>query len=931
MSKLCDNCKCKFDEKEHIPITLNCSHTICLECSNKLKKNTPNESCSICKIKNKIPFSSTNQNNNFDNSIKLIKSKSSIQKIKNINNFLKKRRFSNQPNFNFRNKNRENIIINKISNTLPKMQKLSKLSFDLNFSQSNKNNFNIKNDIKKRKVSNNLNNNITIPNKTNKNNGSYHSVSNSKINKTDSSFIESEESKFFLSHKFSANQEELQKNKSEVIKDNNSMVKEKETSKYIKQVIIEYCPIHIGKEIQFYCNSCSNLACGACLIDYHNGHNFGLLGDVIDKIKVNISDADNILNELLNQKYNNQKLLNLILNEINGYKNGQELLVEKSFDEIIKKLNEIKQEIIDEFSKKYDSEFQHIEKIQTILEEDANDIQKTKLIINEIIKEFDISSEVKILKQKYYYDNFLYWFDLNINRIYENQINIKKEMFIDPSIKPFPININELINLLNLIEPKNIVYPFLNNNSSILISKSENFGNTSNNFFNKSIKNNNSYSYNNKDEHKNNNCNDYYNENYRFKKYYTDDSILQSKTTSKYNKDYNVSTSNENNNFNNKYYQKENINYNQQKTNLSYITKNENQNTILNQKSSFPMISSPQKLNPIEKEKIDNFYNMIKVNNEVAIYCFTNLNSCLIYQLSTRNWINIPYQNQLSQKIAFQKNIAVTYIPENKFIITGGYNTKSKEINNIAYQINIYDINEVIILKPMKIKRHSHCSVFLSNYLYCIGGYGYNDNKFSNISSKIVSLKSCERYDIKNKEWKIIKDLNSARASFGICIYNRNIFVFGGYDNNNMLSSIEKYEPITDIWITYFIKLPIKIAELGVINFNNKYLFLLGGIDEKKNILDNVYFGRLDQNLIKYSWKEAPKLICPRNVKNNCFYLNNYIYVIGGNSEGICEKYNLIKQKWEMIKSYLTVMNDARDDVKIKYFSSELSFNFSFS
>lgn len=92
--------------------------------------------------------------------------------------------------------------------------------------------------------------------------------------------------------------------------------------------------------------------------------------------------------------------------------------------------------------------------------------------------------------------------------------------------------------------------------------------------------------------------------------------------------------------------------------------------------------------------------------------------------------------------------------------------------------------------------------------------------------------------------------------------------------------------------------------------------------------MDNVYIGRLDHNIINYSWNDGPKLICPRKTRNNCFYLNNNIYVIGGSSEGICEKYSLIKTKWEMIKSYLTVMNEIKEEIKIKYLSSELGYNF---
>ena len=722
------------------------------------------------------------------------------------------------------------------------------------------------------------------------------------------------------------------------------MVKEKETSKYIKQVIIEYCPIHIGKEIQFYCNSCSNLACGACLIDYHNGHNFGLLGDAIEKIKINICDADNILNELLYQNYNNQKLLYLILNEVNEYKKGQQSYVIKSIDEVVLKLNQIKNEIIKEFDKKYNLEFKRIERFKNNFEDDINEIQKTKLIIKEILKEFDISSDINILKQKKVYDNFLYWCDLNIKRIYKGQKRIVNEMSIDPSIKPFPINISELINLLNYIDPKNIVYPLLNNNNSINKNNDltiDNNINKNNNYNISEIKNSRSYSYN----IKNHNINDYNISNNYIKKNKSGDIIQHHKIPidnyEEYINQHEYTRTNNNNNYYDKY-QKEISQYKEPNQNNIFP---QNKNNEIISKSNSEFFGNQSKSNPPksqipfyqniiisekEKEKINNFYNNMKMNNEMAIYCFTNLNSCLIYHILSQKWINIPFQNEILKELSYSKKSSLSLIPEEKLIIGGGYNTKTKEITNTIIQMNIYDIEDIKILNPMKIKRYSHSFIYLSNYIYCIGGYGYKNDKTIPSSSQIISLKSCEKYDIKNKEWKEIKELNSARACFGKCIYNSNIFVFGGYDNNNILSSIEKYEPITDIWITYYIKLPIKIAELGVINYNNKYIFLLGGIDENKNLLDNVYIGRLDQNFVNYSWKEGPKLMCPRNTGTNCFYLNNYIYVLGGSNEGICEKYSLIKKKWEMINSYLMVMNDLGDD-KIKYMSSELIYNFSFT
>lgn len=949
--------------------------------NNKIKKkNISDEQLSISKKKFIIPHNSTKSiNNKFKRNFK----KATFDKFKNLS-IDKGRRFSHAINFNNISSKLSN---NKVNITFPKI-KIRRMSIDtLPFEKNNNKKINNSHFF----LNKNKKNKINQINKINKTYNSITTPNIKKINKkfyNDSSYLELKESQFFRTrkksmsqlfqnHKKSINSQFLNQenslklssyNKSidshSISKDNNNE-RSKENSDDIKKIILEFCNIHMGKEIEFYCNKCSCLACSLCIVDFHNGHNFGVMADVIDKIRINVIEADKILDELYQQNSNNQNLLSMILNEIKELKNSQESFVSKSFDEIIKKLKQIKEAIIEEFDKKYSLEFKRVEQLQKILDEDVNEIKKTKIVINEILKEFDNSSEVKVLMKKKTYDSFLYWCDINIKRIFKNQKGVKNEMFIDSSIKPIPININELIKLLNSIDPKSIVYPYLNTNNAT-ISDDSNLptdNNLSRNSYinNSNIKNNNSYTFYNQTQY--NNFKNKYNNmkplNQNLKKNYSgDDIVLPNEMPIKnyedyinniqryYNQEYNNNINYEENSqnidyiINRNYFDKGVANYNQSNQNILYSNMQNNerisqsnieysQQQQVSQTSLSPIYNQQQmNFNSVKKEEeIDNFYNIMKRNNEMAIYCFTNLNYCLLYHIPSQNWRYIPYLNELSQQISFLKNLSISLIPEQKMIFTGGYNIIFKEITNTVFQIDVYDINNIILLKPMKIKRYSHCCVYLSKFIYCIGGYGYNDDKSNLSSSMVVSLKSCEKYDIKKKEWKVIKELNSARACFGQCIYKNNIFVFGGYDNKNILSSIEKYEPITDIWITYHIKLPIKIAELGVININNKYIFILGGIDENKNLLDNVYIGRLDHNFINYSWREGPKLICPRKTGNNAFYWNNSIYVVGGSREGICEKFNLFKQKWEMIKSYLSIMDNSNDEIKIKFFSSELNFN----
>ena len=144
MTKICENCRAEFDQKEHIPISLNCSHLICLECDKNLKNNNTEGYCPICKKLNNMPFKSTKQFNIANNN-KLIKSKSNILRVFKKINLNKNRRLSHAIQFNNKNKETGNIVCN----TLPKMKSFSKITVD-------DSTFQFDEFIKKRKINNTI-------------------------------------------------------------------------------------------------------------------------------------------------------------------------------------------------------------------------------------------------------------------------------------------------------------------------------------------------------------------------------------------------------------------------------------------------------------------------------------------------------------------------------------------------------------------------------------------------------------------------------------------------------------------------------------------------------------------------------------------------------------------------------------------------------
>lgn len=55
--------------------------------------------------------------------------------------------------------------------------------------------------------------------------------------------------------------------------------------------------------------------------------------------------------------------------------------------------------------------------------------------------------------------------------------------------------------------------------------------------------------------------------------------------------------------------------------------------------------------------------------------------------------------------------------------------------------------------------------------------------------------------------WEMAASMNEARAFFASCaLDNQYIYVFGGYHDYDMLSTLEKYDTITDTWITLHFK-----------------------------------------------------------------------------------------------------------------------------
>jgi len=342
--------------------------------------------------------------------------------------------------------------------------------------------------------------------------------------------------------------------------------------------------------------------------------------------------------------------------------------------------------------------------------------------------------------------------------------------------------------------------------------------------------------------------------------------------------------------------------------------------------------ATSKNINSNKLQDIDNKYIARKSKNEESSYilCVGDTNFLLKYDLDQDRWqfinteekiskstISSTSNNNIMEKLRYSSLVSISL---DKFIMTGGCKINDEEASNLCLELNIFNkdrdlkseisVNSKVIfkgLKGMNKHRYAHSSLIINNYIYVLGGFDHKDDQKTHPST----LKACEKYSIKDNKWIDIAYLNTARAFFGTCIVNReSIFSFGGFSDEQILNSIEKYDILADTWISYFIRLPEKLAKMGVVNYNSRKIIIMGGIDSSYRIVNKV----MEFDLLTNKFRNLNDMLYARSFNQSAILFDNYVYAIGNNPESNCERIDLAKDEWETIESYSNVMRNRRQN-----------------
>ncbi|XP_031571959.1 kelch-like protein 12 [Actinia tenebrosa] len=201
------------------------------------------------------------------------------------------------------------------------------------------------------------------------------------------------------------------------------------------------------------------------------------------------------------------------------------------------------------------------------------------------------------------------------------------------------------------------------------------------------------------------------------------------------------------------------------------------------------------------------------------------------------------------------------------------------------------ELNEWVVLSPMKITRSNIGLVNLNGYLYAIGGYDGRS-----------PVRVVECYNPKKDEWTYVKEMNNCRD--GACVVSDGMYIYAisGYDGNNYLSSVEVYDPISDKWTVGEVDPIVERREDAMAAVVDGKIYVIGG-EHHNTFLASVE--ELDLDTMKWDFKTP---MSGSRYQAGVAVLNKTIYICGGwTGEGLASSsvvcYDITTDSWSEVAS----------------------------
>ncbi|KAK1329303.1 hypothetical protein QTO34_011484 [Cnephaeus nilssonii] len=172
-----------------------------------------------------------------------------------------------------------------------------------------------------------------------------------------------------------------------------------------------------------------------------------------------------------------------------------------------------------------------------------------------------------------------------------------------------------------------------------------------------------------------------------------------------------------------------------------------------------------------------------------------------------------------------------------QLFVVGGSNGHSDDLScGEMYDPNIDDWIPVPELRTNRCNagRHQSAVCELGGYLYIIGG-----------AESWNCLSTVERYNPENNTWTLIAPMNVARRGAGVAVLDGKLFVGGGFDGSHAISCVEMYDPTRNEW-KMIGNMTSARSNAGIASVGNT-IYAVGGFDGNE-FLNTVEVYNLESN-----------------------------------------------------------------------------------
>lgn len=235
--------------------------------------------------------------------------------------------------------------------------------------------------------------------------------------------------------------------------------------------------------------------------------------------------------------------------------------------------------------------------------------------------------------------------------------------------------------------------------------------------------------------------------------------------------------------------------------------------------------SSPDE--PDFEELFDNHLNLVKSQGTVEKHYLFGSPSLPFLLEFDGSYESVTYLT-LSINFRFYYFSVAKKINHLYIITMGGVTPPFKKTSKNTQIMNLKNFSSKKCMKMLE-GRIKFDAVVLNNRVIVAGGQTY-------VNQKDKFLKTVEEYDIISDNWKPIAPMNSARYNHCLHVNNQKVYAIGGSDGENILNSIEEYDPLNNVWKMCEVVLhePLVSFTLNVLNATD--ILIVGGNNGKMNM-----------------------------------------------------------------------------------------------